>query len=271
MRGMRNLMGPARLLSAGFGLALLGGGLWLVDSTRAQSPAPPANVQQANAVKSPLDQPLLWLQEARKNFAQVQDYTCTLIKRENLRSNPEENIIQAKFRTQPYSVSMRWLTPRKFSGQEVCFCEGRNANKLRVHAKGIKKLAGFVSVSMDDPRLAECSRHSIYDAGIGSLIEQSARQWEADRKLGSTEVNIAEYNFNNRRCLRVETIHTQRRPEFATYRNVVYLDKETKLPVRGEIYSWPVPGGSPDGELLDMVSYVDLRFNVGVGDSEFNK
>jgi len=33
----------------------------------------------------------------------------------------------------------------------------------------------------------------------------------------------------------------------------------------------PRAGGSGDGELLEMFSYIDLRVNVGLSDQEFNK
>jgi hypothetical protein len=84
-------------------------------------------------------------------------------------------------------------------------------------------------------------------------------------------VRVAEYNYNNRTCLRIETIRLERRPEFYCYRSVLYLDKDSKLPVRNENYDWPRQGGSPDGDLREMFSYVDLRFNVGLSDADFNR
>ena len=36
---------------------------------------------------SPLDQPIAWLQEAKKNYNNVRDLTCTLVTRENVRGN----------------------------------------------------------------------------------------------------------------------------------------------------------------------------------------
>lgn len=220
----------------------------------------------------PLDQPIAWLQEGRRNFGAVRDYTCTLIKKESLPSNPSDNIILMKCRSEPFSVSMRWLSPRKFSGQEVCHIHGRNGNKLRVHAKGlIKGIAGFVSVDLTDPRVTRYTRHTIYEAGIGALIEHTLRGWEADRKIGATRVDVAEYEFDKKRCYRIETTHTQRRPEFPSYRGVVFLDKETKFPIRHELYDWPRQGGAPTGDLVEMASYVDVRFNVGLADREFAK
>jgi hypothetical protein len=52
---------------------------------------------------------------------------------------------------------------------------------------------------------------------------------------------------------------------------VLYLDKEAKLPVRAENYDWPRQGGPAAGELMEQVSFTNLRWNLGLTDKEFNK
>ncbi len=256
--------------AAGLGLALLA-----QTSSDAQGVAPAQPpVQQATATPSPLDGPLAILYESRKNYTAVRDYTCVLQSRENVRGRlQDENVMMFKMRTQPFSVYMRWLAPKASQGQEVCFVLGRNDNKMRVHstALGKGKLLGFVSVDPTDPRVMEHSRHTIYEAGLGNLIEQTIKYWEQERPLGKTQVKTGEYMYNNRRCTRIETAHTERQPNFYCYRSVLYVDNETKLPVRDENYDWPRAGGPPEGELLEMFSYIDLRVNVGLTDQDFNK
>ncbi len=156
----------------------------------APTPAPPA----ASVPPSPLDQPLAWLLEARRNFTAVQDYTCTLTKRENVNGVlSDEHYIEAKFRSQPFSVYMRWLAPSKLYGQEAAFILGRNNNKMRVHSKGpLKGAVGFVSVDLNDRRVLEQSRHNIYEAGIGNLIEQAIKFVEVERQIGKAQVRTTE-------------------------------------------------------------------------------
>jgi hypothetical protein len=108
-------------------------------------------------------------------------------------------------------------------------------------------------------------------AGLGNLIEQHARHWQKEREINKTQVRIGEYEYNKRRCIRIETIHTVRDPAFYSYRGVLYLDKETRLPVRSESYDWPRQGGTAGGDLLEVFSYIDMRFNVGLDDRVFNK
>jgi hypothetical protein len=256
-------------------LGLFGFGLTFIQGQGISPPAAPKTITPAAAtVTNPYDQPLAWLLEARRNFTAVQDYTCTLTKRENVNGLlSEEHYIDAKFRTQPFSVYMRWLAPGKLRGTEVAFVLGRNNNKMRVHSKAglIKGAVGFVSVDVNDRRVMEQTRHTIYDAGIGNLIEQAVKSVEAEQQIGKGQVRISEVDHDKRRCLRVEIIRAERRQQYDYYRTVLYLDKDAKLPVRAENFDWPRQGGTPGGDLMEQVSFTNLRWNNGLTDREFNK
>ena len=84
-------------------------------------------------------------------------------------------------------------------------------------------------------------------------------------------MRIADYEYNKRKCTRVETIHPDNSSrQFYSYRSVVYFDKETHLPMRLETYDWPKQGGPPGGELMETYSYINMRTNAGLGDESFN-
>jgi hypothetical protein len=196
-----------------------------------------------------------------------------LVKRERMNGKlPPNNVIEMKVRAQPFSVYLRWLEPRPEAGQEVCYVAGQNGGKMRVHPKGVLgSFAGFVSLDVDDPRVRQTSRRSITEAGIGNTIERFARAWENERRLNlPTQVNVAEYEYNRRRCIRVETTHPDNNGgHFLYYRDVVYFDKETHLPIRLEFYDWPRQTGDT-GRLVDMYSFANMRINVGLTDEVFN-
>ena len=84
---------PGKLLF----LLLLAMGPWTLMNLAAPAqppgqPQPPAGPGVPGA--SPLDVPIAWLMDARRNFTQVQNYTSTLIKRERVRGVlQEQNII----------------------------------------------------------------------------------------------------------------------------------------------------------------------------------
>ena len=244
---------------------LLGLGL-LVGAT------PPATSPAAKAPSS-MDEPLRLLAEARKAYAAVDDYTCTLIKRERLdgQSVPTESVIAMAVRARPFSVNLRWQEPRDLVGQEACYVEGKNNGKMRVRPAGALGALGFITLDPNDARARRNSRHAITEAGLGNLLERYAVHWEEERKLNRTTVHVADYEYNKRRCVRVETVHPAKNDgQFSFYRNVVYFDKETHLPVRVECYDWPRYEGDK-GEAVEVYSYVNLRLNVGLGDAQFNK
>lgn len=248
---------------------------WTLIASGVDGQVPPSAPTQPSAGQpggSQLDQAIAWMQEAKRNYSAVKDYTCTLISRESIRGRlKDENIIQMKFRTAPFSVYMRWLGPPELQNQEVAYVAGQNKNQMRVHSKGILKIAGFVSVDINDPRVMEHSRHTILEAGMGNLIDQTLVNWNNERKIGRSEVRLAEYEYDKRPCLRIENIRPERIQGLYAYRSVIYLDKTSKLPIRNESYDWPRQGGNPTGDLLESYSYVNLQFNVGLSDRDFSR
>lgn len=244
--------------------------LTLTLSGSAQTPpVPPAPKPQAH----PLDQPLHMLYEARKVHQGLRDYTCYLISQEKVKGKLlPENVMLFLCRPQPFSVYMRWMAPKDLAGQEVAYIQGRNKDKMRVHPKkGFPKLVGWVSVDPRDPRVFDHSNHTIHEAGIGNSIEQLIRHVEMERQVNKTQVTLAPFTYNNRRCDRIELTRTERHANFGCYRTVVYIDQQYKLPVRVENYEWPYQGGPAGGALLESFSYVNLEFNKGYTDAPFTK
>jgi hypothetical protein len=226
----------------------------------------------AQTPAAPLDPALHYLTEAKQAYQNVQDYTCLFVKRELVKGVLQpENVMTMKVRANPFSVYMKWQAPRSLEGQEACYVTGKNNGQMRVHSTGILGIAGWVSLDPNDPRATETSRHTILEAGIGNLIDKYYERWSVENKPGLTTCKIAEYEFAKRRCIRIETTHPNSRPgQFYSYRSVIYLDKELKLPIRSENYDWPRQGGPPGGDLLEVFSYVDLKLNGSLPADAFN-
>jgi Protein of unknown function (DUF1571) len=236
------------------------------------APKPVGRGSGASVSTSPLAKPLQLIDQARQVMQKVENYSCVMVKQERIRGKLEpENLIDLKVKQRPFSVYMRWLGPRSFAGQEVCFVAGRNQNMMRVHAAGLKGLAGFISISPNSPLVVEHSRHRITEAGLANMIDQLGRAWSEERAAADLKVSVAEYEYNHRRCDRVEVLRP--RPNgnpSADHRTVVYFDREHHLPVRLERYDWPRSGGAAGGDLLECYSYVNLRFNGEMPDRIFN-
>jgi hypothetical protein len=260
------------------GLVLLGAGQPPISAPpsappTAPQPMDPSTTNVVESPSSPMDEPVRLIHEAQKAYQSIRDYTCLLVKRERVNGVlPPETVMDMKVRTQPFSVYLKWIQPRNEAGQEVCYVAGRNDGKMRVHPKGVLgSFAGFVSLDINDPRVRQTSRRSITEAGIGNTIERFVRAWETERRDNlTTQVHIGEYEYNHRRCVRVETIHPNNaNGHFLYYRDVIYFDKETHLPIRLEFYDWPRQTGDA-GQMVEMYSFANMRINVGLGEEVFN-
>jgi hypothetical protein len=239
----------------------------LLSQHEAAAGPPPAAPPAAT-----MDQALALLAQSRECFDGVQDYVCTLVKRERVRGELQpENIMTLAVRNRPFSVYLRWHSPKSLAGQEVCYVANRNKGMMRVHPIGFAGIAGFVSVDPRDPRALKNNRHPITAAGLGNLLDSIARTWEQERRGNATLVRITDGEFNYRPCTWIETIHPDPKAgTFYGYRCLLGLDKATHLPVCSAAYDWPRPGGDPGGDLLECYTYLDLRCNTGLAEETFN-
>jgi hypothetical protein len=220
-----------------------------------------------------MDRAIALLNEARLHFRNVRDYECRLLKQERVRGVLlPQSTLTMKVRNEPFSVYLRCESPDAEKGMEVCYAVGRNGGKMRVHPARVLGIFGFQSLDPRDPRAFEKNRHCITDAGIGNLLESTARYWDMERRLNKTLVRIADEQINGRACTTIETIHPDRQAgDYYGYRCVLWLDKMTHLPIGVETYDWPRPGSAEGGDLLEWYRYLDLRCNIGLGDGDFSR
>jgi len=227
----------------------------------ADGPAPSATA---------LDKAIALLDDSRERFRDVRDYDCRLVKRERVNGALlPESVLTMKARTRPFQVYLRCEGPDAEKGLEVCFREGRHHGKMRVRPAGMAGVFGFWTLDPRDPRALAKSRHAVTEAGLGNLLESTARYWEMERALNKTLVQIGEEDIGGRPRLRIETTHPDRAAgKYYGYRCVLWLDKETRLPVGSETYDWPTED-APEGKLLESYRFLDLRCNIGLGDEVF--
>jgi hypothetical protein len=282
--GLARLCSPRSWLFSCAGLAALS----LVSSASPtslyhvpQTATPEAPVMLAQAAqpattpaqtRQPMEEPLQLIAEALQTYGQVQDYSCTLIKKEKLDDQPlMEDVMCMRVRTAPFSVNLKWLEPKALVGQEAVYVAGKNDGKMRVKSAGLLSAVGFVTLDLSDARARKTSKHSIAEAGIGNLLERYSKGWENERLWNKTQVHIAEYEYDKRRCIRVETTHPDN-PDgrFLSFRNVIYFDKETRLPVRVECFDWPLHDGD-EPELREVYSYTNMKLNVHLTEDVFDK
>lgn len=261
----------------------------------AKIPAPPANpmapavppkFETVAAVKPPssnvtVGKPAIdglaaysmMLAEAKIAYGKVNDYSGHVVHQDRIRGKlTADQTAEIRVKTKPASVALKYVAPNALMGQELAFVAGRNGGKVRMKPAGNFSPAGFVSLDPTDTRATAHTRHAVGEFGIGPIVELLEKNLGIEQRLrNAVQVTVSDYVYANRPVTRFEVFTDRAHALRFAYRTVVYVDKETKLPIRMEAYDQPSINGSPMGELLECYSYVNLKFNQGLGDAAFEK
>ena len=135
-------------------------------------PAAPPNLPPLAPAATALEDPLHRLhRQATEVYAGIDSYIVRLIRREQVNGkNQPQEIMPLEFRKVPFSVHLVWLAGEN-KGREVIYVQGQHENKLHTRMVSGMRLA----LAPDSFLVRSASRHSITEAGIGSLIDQFGR------------------------------------------------------------------------------------------------
>ena len=242
----------------------------MVGSARAAEPA----------AEHPL-MPVLKLAYERLAYldTQIQDYTCDFVKQERI----DGRLLQREYaslklrheriqdgRLVPLAVYLQFLGPDDIEGREVLYVQGRNNGQL-IARRGGPRLS-YITMAMD-PRgelAMQRSHYPITEIGIKSLIERLIEVGEEDLQYGECDVKYFEnVTVDRRPCTVIEVTHPFRRTNFRYHVARIFIDDQLRLPIRYASYTWP---DEPDGQprLVEEYTYLNLRFNVGLADKDFD-
>lgn len=272
-------------------IAILGATLLLAPIAAAQQgedAAPAATVAsfnlpiphaEDNRTKHPLYPAMQLAEQVRKSIKKnVQDYTCTIVRRERVAGKlGKHEFIDAKIRygqseeVSPFSVYLRFLKPASVEGREALFVEGQHSGKVFVR-RGGQRMAYVSSYIRPDSRLAmKENRYPITEVGFERLTDRLIEVIENDMLYDECEVTFYKgAKVNGRSCTRIEVVHPIERDHFRFHRAMVFVDDEYLLPVGYASFYWPrEPGGKP--RLLEEYIYTDVDLNVGLTDEDFDR
>ena len=198
----------------------------------------------------------------RQAYASVKDFTAVIHRRERVKGEVQaEETIAMKFRTNPFSVYMRWVK-EPHRTREVIFVENQNEGLIVAH-----EVVGFVNwfakVSPTDPRAQKESHHSIAQAGIGKAVDSFISVCETAKKAGDLRLFSLGQDIHDNRPTDVLIRILPQKPMYPYHILMMYIDKQFGLPVRFITLNW-------DYELETMFGYYDLKLNVGLTDEDFN-
>jgi len=243
-----------------------------------QGGLPQGNVNAGDAVAAaaaahPLEPAL---EIARKGLASIkasiQDYSCTVVKRERIDGKlGEHEYMFAKIRQQPFSVYLMFLGPDSVKGQEVIYVDGRNDGNMLAHAgSGVRAMVGMVSLKPQSMLAMAGNRYPITELGVENLTKRLIEVADHDRQFGECDVNFfPNAKVNGRICTCIQVSHPVPRRNFRFHLARVFIDDELTIPIRYEAYDWPTEqGGQP--VLMEEYTYMNVKTNNGFTDADFD-
>jgi len=236
------------------------------------STVPGAVAAEATPQEHPLMPALRWAKQGLTDFSKIQDYSCTLVKRERIDGTLNEHeYMFVKVRHQPFSVYTYFLGPARVKGQEAIYVDGANEGSLLAHGNGIKhRLIGTVSLKPTSTLAMSGNRYPITEMGMRRLLERLLEIGSNDVKYGECTVNwIQGAKVNNRICTCIQVVHPVPRRNFLFHLARIYVDDELQLPIRYEAYDWPAPGTSQP-QLTEEYTFLNVKVNNGFTDADFS-
>lgn len=202
----------------------------------------------------------------------VQDYSCTLIKRERINGDlGASQYAFVKVRHQPFSVYMYFLAPDEVKTNEAMYITGNNNGKARCRtSQGIRKRFGWVSLDPNAVMMMKGQRYPITMTGIRFLTDRMIEMGTRETQFGECEVKFFKgAKINGRQCMCIQVMHPTPRKQFSFHLARIFIDEELTLPVRYAAYTWPKEeGGKP--VLEEEYTYVNLKLNNGFTDADFD-
>jgi hypothetical protein len=195
----------------------------------------------------------------------IRDYTGTFHKQERIRNKMgKKQVISFKFMEKPFSVAMNW-DENAGSANRLLFVEGQNDNLMLVHPTGIMSWIKSVKV---DPRGKNALSNNLRPCdvfGFRRNMLEALKIYVKSHENGDLETkSLGIEVVDGREYLMLERVLPDKAGmDYPAAKLLVRLDLEYLLPVGMKSYGW-------DGKLISEYGFEDLKFNVGLENSDFS-
>ena len=223
-------------------------------------------VKPSNTRSGALKQALKIAGESRAALQTVKTYSATFSKKEVVGKKMIEQTMQLKMRHKPFSVYLKFAKPHR--GREVIYVDGHNDGKLVVNLGGtLGKILGLRKLEPDNKLVMKENRYPITDIGLLRMLETVVQRWEKlprnskvryfpKAKLGKKSVRV------------IQVIHPKRSAGNPFHMTRLYIDNQTRLPIRVQQYGFPrKSGGKPP--LIEEYTYSNVKLDKKLRDSDF--
>lgn len=199
----------------------------------------------------------------------INDYSCDFAKQERIDGRlTAAQHMHMRAMVEPFSVYMMFRKPKK--GQECLYVDGANDGRMKARAHGWKgAMTGVLNLDVNGSLAMADQKYPITKAGIRNLTLELIKIAENDIKYGECTVqNYPDVKVGKRPAVMVEVTHPVPRNEFRFHLARIYLDREHRIPVRFEAYSWPkTTGGKP--VLEEVYMFTNIKLNNGYDSAYF--
>ncbi len=219
------------------------------------------------------------LEMGLERLEKCSEYRAVFLKQERISGSlTDMQEIQLKVKHAPLSVYMQWANC--MTGREVLYVDGQNENKMLVHLEGVQgRLTGTLRLDPEGMLAMRESRHPVTDVGLKNLIETvlTFRRKEAETNFGFNCYCLDNQIAHNRKCILFITEYTSEESSPDYRKSMVYIDRETYMPVTVNNYGWPDGSDSSvaaaeldEQTLLESYSYVNPTFDAPLIASDFD-
>jgi hypothetical protein len=232
-------------------------------------PVPRMAIAQSQSREHPLIPAIQLAESSLKILQQIPDYEATLIKQEMVNGRLISQRIAMRLREEPFSVYMCYEEPN--AGREILYSQGQNGNQVLVHeASGLTSLVGTIPLAIDSPQVMAENRHVITDAGLRRMLEKVLAQWRVESRFGEADVKFYPHaKMGNAECEVIEVSHPRPRKQFLYHMSRLFIEKQSRLPIRLENYGWP-PQAGQTAPLEEEYTYLNIRTHVGLTAADFD-
>jgi len=227
------------------------------------------------------ENPLEALIESRARLIRdARDYTCTFVRQERIDDEiSQEQETNVKFRAEPYSVVMEF-TRNAGLAKRAIYVKGRwrdetaddeSLKELAVcqPANGLALLIKSVKQPINGTMAKATSRRSIDEFGFRRSLDLIIKYSERAEKAGELQLEYrGETRFDGRDVWLIRRTLPYSGPDGKYPDRVanIYIDCAHKVPVA--VYCYSNDACEP-GQLLGKYEYRNVRFNVGLTESDF--
>jgi len=227
------------------------------------------NPAAADGKEHPLKPAIRIARKCLEKVESVSGYHATVTKKELVNNTMISQRMRMKLRREPFSVYFYF--EGDLEGREVIYVEGRNNGNLLVHETGLAGLIGTLELSpTGGPAMSE-NRHPITMAGIENFLKATVQQWEKESKYGEIDVKYyKDAKLEDMTCSVIEATHPEPRKQFPYQMTRLWIDDESGMTVRLQLYGFPVRSGDKP-PILEDYAFTNLRTDVRITDRDFDR